>query len=64
MIEDTKIKLENLHDRQRYIIHNYCNTVGCDNCMYNTFDDEIPCLSIKLENEILDIEMTEFKLEG
>lgn len=42
------------------VIHNWCNAVGCRDCMYKK-DDGTDCRALELQDRVMDRDMAEFE---
>jgi DNA invertase Pin-like site-specific DNA recombinase len=59
MTPEDKHKYDRMVNRQRYIIHTYCNSIGCKDCPLREDDDSgnIECESSRLNTAMMDLEM-------
>ncbi|MCP9290026.1 hypothetical protein [Gracilimonas sediminicola] len=52
-------ELQLLHDRQRSVIQNFCNSIGCKDCPHQRFDEHGKhdgCISTDLQDKIMKLE--------
>jgi hypothetical protein len=55
-------EIDDLNERMKDIISNYCNKLGCGNCGLEWEENgKSVCSATELQGKILDIEMAEFK---